>query len=145
MNYTRIALAAVAAWVVDMIYGFVVYGNLLTAQFQSYPGVFRATADEKLPILFAGLFIGMLALAAIYAKGYEGGSGIVEGVRFGVLIALLMFGMISLGNYALYNVGRRLAASFAAANFIEMILIGAVIGAAYKPAAPLRTRARAAV
>lgn len=142
MNYTRIAIAAVAAWVADMIYGFIVYGNLLTAQFEAHPGVFRASAGQNLPLLFAGLFVGILALAAIYAKGYEGGNGIAEGIRFGVLIAIVMLGFVFVDNYVLLNLGRRIAASLAIAGMVEMVLIGAVVGATYKPAAaPVRARA----
>lgn len=33
MNYTRLALAAIAATLADFVYGFVVYGNILTSSF----------------------------------------------------------------------------------------------------------------
>ena len=61
MNYSRLALAAAAAWIVDGLYGFVVYGNLLTAQFALYPGVFRPleAMNAKMPFLFAGLLLAM--------------------------------------------------------------------------------------
>ena len=49
MNYSRLALAAAAAWIVDGLYGFVVYGNLLTAEFALYPGVFRPLEAIELP------------------------------------------------------------------------------------------------
>src|SRR5207249_4184645 len=42
MNTRRIALAALIAWVVDSVYGFVVFGLLLNGQFAKYPGVFRS-------------------------------------------------------------------------------------------------------
>ena len=36
MNYGRLAIAAVAATVVDGVYGFVVYGHILGGEFARY-------------------------------------------------------------------------------------------------------------
>jgi len=143
MNYSRIVLAGVAAWIVDLVYGFVVYGNLLAGQFAAYPGVYRGPADMKMLPLFGGLLLASLALAAIYSKGYEGRSGIAEGVRFGVLIAILMLASGAIGSYSLLNIGGRLAASMAAAGIVEFVLVGATIGLVYKPAVQPRARAAA--
>ena len=59
MNYGRLAAAAAAAWVVDGLYGFVVYGNLLAGEFAQYPGVFRPleAMNAKMPFLFADKFL----------------------------------------------------------------------------------------
>ena len=86
MNLGRLALAAVAATVVDAVYGFVVYGVLLVGEFARYPGVFRSNevGMAYLPLMFFGIFVAIAALTLIYAKGYEGGSGVTEGFRFGV-------------------------------------------------------------
>ena len=43
-------------------------------------------------MMFAGILVAMIAAAFIYAKGYEGGAGVQEGVRFGALIGLFMAG-----------------------------------------------------
>ena len=111
MNYGRLALAAVAAWVVDGVYGFIVYGNVLGSEFSRYPGVYRqpGNAEAYMPFLFAGTLFAMLVAAYIYAKGYEGGSGLQEGMRFGVLIGLFVLGYECLVNYAILNIGRRVA------------------------------------
>jgi hypothetical protein len=145
MNYSRLALAAAAAWLVDGLYGFLVYGNLLAAEFAQYPGVFRPieAMNAKMPFLFAGLLISMLVAVFIYAKGYEGGAGLPEGARFGALIGLFMAAM-ALGNYAVFNIGGRLAASMAIAGLVEWTIVGAVIGLVYRPA-PSATRRAARV
>ena len=46
----------------------------------------------NLPIGFAFLLLGFFAFAYVYAKGYEGGDGVVEGIRFGVLVSLIVVG-----------------------------------------------------
>src|SRR4051812_26887168 len=94
MNMGRLALAAVAATMVDGIYGFVVFGNALASRFEAFPGVFRSaeSGPAALPIMFCGILVGMFAVTYIYAKGYEGGSGLQEGLRFGLLIGIFAAG-----------------------------------------------------
>src|SRR5438105_2124867 len=78
MNYARIAAAAVAATVVDGIYGFLVYGTLLANEFAKFPQVYRTSEAGMayLPGMFVCIFVGTLVAAYIYAKGYDGGSGL---------------------------------------------------------------------
>ena len=136
MNYARLALAAVAATVFDAVYGFLVYGMLLTPEFARYPGVYRSNEAGMafLPLMFAGLFIAIVAAAIVYAKGYEGGSGVAEGARFGFLLAVFVVFAFAGVNYGVLNIGRRLAAMTAAAGFVEWLVIGTIIGLVYKPA-----------
>ena len=143
MNMSRVAAAAVVAWVVDGLYGFVVYGKALESEFNRYPGVFRSTQTVmgNMPLMFAGLLIAFFALAYIFAKGHEGGNGVAEGVRFGIVLGVFMFGMISIGNYCVLNIGRKIAAEMAVAGFVESIVIGAVLGAVYQPVPRAKTMA----
>jgi len=136
MNYARLALAAVAATVFDAVYGFLVYGMAMAPEFGRYPAVYRAedTAPAFLPLMFAGLFIAIAAAAVIYAKGYEGGSGLAEGARFGLLLGLFVVFAFASVNYATLNVGRKIAVMTAAAGLVEWLVIGTIIGLVYKPA-----------
>jgi hypothetical protein len=136
MDYKRIALAAVVAWVVDNLYGMVVWMRLMGPELANYPAVFRPQADmmANMPMMFAGGLLAMFALAYIYAKGYEGGSGVAEGFRFGAVMAMFNLGFFSIGIYGTFNIGGRLAAVGAVVGIIEMILVGLVIGALYRPA-----------
>jgi hypothetical protein len=143
MNYARIAAAAVAATIVDAIYGFVVYGMLLTPEFARYPAVYRSAESGMayLPLMFAGIFVGMLVAAGIYAKGYEGGSGAAEGARFGVLLGMFIAAIFAGVNYATLNIGRRISLELAAAGLVEWTLVGIAIGLVYKPAVGTLRRA----
>ena len=134
MNYTRIALAAVVATVVDAVYGFLVYGMLLVPQFANYPAVYRSNdaGMAYLPLMFAGIFVGMLVAATIYAKGYDGGSGVAEGARFGVLLGVFIAVIFAGVNYATLNIGRRHSLYMAAAGFVEWTLAGIAIGLVYR-------------
>jgi hypothetical protein len=141
MNYSRLLLAALAGLVVEICYGFLVYGLLLANEFAKYPALYRSaeTGPGYLPLMFAGVFVSICVAAAIYARGYEGGSGVAEGARFGALLgAFVMFAFGGV-NYGVLNMGRRLALYTSAAGFVEWFLIGTAIGLVYKPA---RTAAR---
>jgi hypothetical protein len=138
MNYARVAMAALAATVVDGIYGFLVYGVLLANDFANFPGVYRPAdvGPAYLPTMFGFLFIALLAVAIIYAKGYEGGSGVAEGARFGVLMGVFVAMAFAGVNYATLNIGRRHSLMMAAAAFVEWTLLGIVIGLVYRPSSP---------
>ena len=136
MNYGRIIIAAVAATVFDAVYGFLVYGMVLAPEFARYPGVYRSNeaGPAFLPLMFGGLFIAIVAAAIIYAKGYEGGRGVAEGTRFGFLLGVFVVMAFAGVNYAVLNMGRKLAVMAAAAGFVEWLVIGTIIGLVYKRA-----------
>ena len=136
MNMGRLALAALAATLVDGIYGFLVFGNALVSQFEAFPGVFRPAdgGAGPLPLMFAGILVGMFAVTYIYAKGYEGGSGLQEGLRFGLLVGVFVAGYFIGVDYGILNIGRRLALVMAVGSLGEWLLVGCTIGLIYKPA-----------
>ena len=113
MNFGRIAAAAVVAWIVSLAVGFFVNDVLLAGIAAANVSVMRPEAElmGNLPIGFAFLLVGFFAFAYAYAKGYEGGNGVVEGIRFGVLVSLIVIDSI-----------------------VELALYGAIVGAIYKPA-----------
>jgi hypothetical protein len=145
MNYGRLVLAAVVATVVDGLYGFVVYGNIIGSEFARYPAIYRSTETQTafLPLMLAGILFTMLVAAYLYAKGYEGGSGMQEGMRFGVLVGLLMVGYVAGVNYAIMNIGKRMAAYYALAGLVEWTVVGIAIGSIYTPAPARGAKGRA--
>jgi hypothetical protein len=146
MNFTRLAAAAVAATVWDAIYGFAVYGTLLAPEFAKYPNVYRPNdaGMAYLPLMFGGILVAMIVAAAIYAKGYEGGSGVGEGARFGFLLSVFVVCAFTGVNYATLNINKKITVMLAAAGFIEWLVAGIVIGLVYRAEAGA-SRKRAAV
>lgn len=141
MNYSRIALSAVAATIVFFICGFLIFGLLIGQEFAPYAAVYRSQAamQEHAPVGMIATLIAMLVMSIIYAKGYEGGSGLMEGLRFGALIGLFLACKCVADEYVTLNIGGKLALEMAAGVLVEMAIVGMVIGVLYKP------KARAAV
>ena len=137
MTYGRIVLSAVAATVAYNIFGFLVFELFprVADYYRAYPGVFRSkeTMMGHFPIGMAGMFVAILVMAVIYAKGYEGGSGLSEGVRFGLLFGF--FGGVFYGsvNYGVLIINKKLALMLATAGFFEFLIVGTVIGLVYQP------------
>ena len=136
LNTARLALAALAATLVDGIYGFVVYGTALSNEFGAFPTVFRSaeSGQAALPLMFAGILVGMFAVTYIYAKGYEGGRGLLEGFRFGLLIGIFDAGYFIGVDYGILNIGRRMALAMALVWVGEWLLVGSTIGLVYRSA-----------
>ena len=143
MNYPRIVVAAIVATVVDAVYGFVVWGQVLSGEFGRYPAIYRGSADQTayLPLMFVGVLVGMFFAAWIYAKGCEGGSGLVEGVRFGALMGLLIGAYMAGVNYGIMRIGKRMALTYGAGWLGEWLLVGLAIGLVYRPVAGAVRRA----
>ena len=80
-------------------------------EFGRFPEVFRSNEAGMayLPAMFLGILIAMFGVVAIYAKGYEGGSGIAEGARFGAVLGFVLAMLFGSVNYGTLNIGRRLA------------------------------------
>jgi hypothetical protein len=136
MNYPRIVVAAVAATVIDVLYGIVVWGQVLRGEFARYPDIYRPGDDQSaLPLMVLGLLVGMFFASWIYAKGYEGGSGLIEGLRFGGLMGLLVGSYMAGVNYGILRIGKRMALTYGIGWVGEWLLVGLVIGLVYRPVA----------
>jgi hypothetical protein len=135
MNFGRIAAAAVVAWIVSVGVGFLVNDVLLAGVVAANASALRPQPEilGNLPIGFAFMFIGFFAFAYAYAKGYEGGDGVIEGIRFGVLVALMVIGFGLIWMYVAYPITAGYAVAIVIDSIVECALYGAIIGAIYRP------------
>ncbi|HEU0302570.1 MAG TPA: hypothetical protein VFR37_24130 [Longimicrobium sp.] len=135
MDYKRITLAAVVAWFVNLMYGLFGWMAMTGDQFAANPAVYRSQAgvNANLPLMLAGELLAMFVMALIYARGYEGGSGLREGFRFGVLMAVFMVSFASISLYAALNIDAGSALLAATQLFVQMVIAGTVIGVLYRP------------
>ena len=141
MNFPRVALAAVASWVLYLGIGFLVHAVLLKDTYAEYVGVMRpeAQANAILPIAFGVALVGFFAFAYAYAKGYEGSNGVQEGLRFGVLVGIMLCAFGSVWDYMMWPIRASLLAAWLIDFVVEFAIYGMVVGLIYKPAAvPVR-------
>ena len=136
MNLARVAAAAVVAWVVSFGVGFFVNGVLMADLLRANAAAMRPEAEitANLPLGFGLLLIGFVAFAYAYAKGYEGGNGVVEGIRFGVVTGLIIVGFGVGWQYVVYPISGAFTVAMVVDTIVEAALYGAIVGAIYKPA-----------
>ena len=136
MNYARIALAAVAAWIVSIGLGYLINNVWLLRLYQNNAWAFRR-AEEMTPLLPLGFGLQLLAFFAFayaYAKGYEGaGSKIGEGVRFGLVVAIMVDGFAVVWNYVTEPIAFRLGILQLVEHVGEFGVYGAIVGLIYQP------------
>src|SRR5213076_1371451 len=134
----RLILAFVTADVFIFAWGWLLNGVFLKDVFAETPNLWRS--QSEMMSLFHWIIIGqallVFALVAIYASGFAGG-GVLAGIRLGVLLEIAAIGM-RLGFYAVQPFPGKLIFYGSASGLIEMIIVGAIVGAIYKPA-PART------
>jgi hypothetical protein len=139
MNYSRLVLAALGGVVAYFAFGFLLLGLMpaLINEAHKYPDVFRPKEKMKavMPIGMISTFIAILIVAIIFAMIPQGGSGITEGARFGILIGVFVVSGFVLHNYVNLNIGPKLALGQAVAYFVQWTIVGMVIGLIYKPLA----------
>jgi hypothetical protein len=136
MNFARISLAALAAFVAYFALGSVVFTRpQMVEQFRKFPAVYRNQEDLK-KVMTAGMaamLLSMFVLTLLYAMLYRGGSGLLEGARFGALIGVFAVCAFVIHNHVNLNIGLGLTISQAVAYFVEWTVCGIVIGLIYRP------------
>jgi hypothetical protein len=139
MNVLRLALAVLGGFVAFIVLGGLMFQVIpaLKAEFLKYPAVYRDQNGQMshMPVGMAGMPVSMVALAVLYTLVYRGGSGLVEGARFGALIWLFFLGSFILHNYVNLNIGARITVYSGIAYLIQWTVVGVVIGLIYKPLA----------
>jgi hypothetical protein len=132
----RIALAALGAFVAYFAIGFLSFTRpQFRNEFARFPAVYRSQEGIKrvMPAGMATMFLAMVVLAILYAMLYQGGSGAMEGARFGALIGVFSVCAFVVHNYVNLNIGLRLTLFQGIAYLIEWVAVGLVIGLIYRP------------
>jgi hypothetical protein len=134
MNIARVVAAAVVAWIVSLGIGFFVNTVLLAdlALANTPPMRPEAEITGMLPMGFGFLLAGFFAFAYAYAKGYEGGNGVLEGVRFGLLVAVIIIGFAGIWQYIVFPITASLSVAIIVDTLVELTIYGAIVGAIYK-------------
>jgi hypothetical protein len=134
MNWKRFFIAFIAAYVFIFVWGWLLNGVVLKDVYAQTPNLWRS--QSEMMSLFHWIIIGqaliVFAFVMIYASGFAGG-GVIAGIRLGVLLEIAAIGM-RLGFYAVQPIPGKLILYGSVGGLIEMIIVGAMVGAIYKPA-----------
>jgi len=131
----RFIVAFIAAYIFTFFWGWLLNGILLKDIYAETPNLWRS--QSEMLSLFHWIVIGqalvIFAFVMIYASDLAGG-GVVAGIRLGILLEIAAIGMC-LAIYAVQPFPGKLIVYGSISGLIEMIIVGAVVGAIYKPVA----------
>ena len=130
----RFILAFVAAYLFIFFWGWLLNGVLLKDIYVQTPNLWRS--QSEMMSLFHWIIIGqalvVFAFVMIYTSGFAGG-GVIAGIRLGILLEIAAIGM-RMGIYAVQPFPGKLIVYGSVSGLVEMIIVGAMVGAIYKPA-----------
>jgi hypothetical protein len=130
----RFILAFIAAYIFIFFWGWVLNGVVLKDVYAQTPNLWRP--QSEMMSLFHWIIIGqalvVFAFVMIYASGFTG-SGVAAGIKLGILLEIGAIGM-RLGFYAVQPFPGKLVLYGSIGGLIEMVIVGAIVGAIYKPA-----------
>jgi len=116
---------------------FVVHGVLLHSDYAQLPNLFRTEADAQkyFPLMILAHVILSGALVWIYARGAEAKPWVAQGVRFGIVVALLTV----VPNYMIYFVVQPMPGNMVLKQIVYdgvlMVILGMIVAWLYRTAA----------
>lgn len=136
MDTKKYVIASGVVFVVYEILSLLIHRVLLDGAYQATASVWRPEAEmhANFPIMLVTAFIISFLFVFIFAKGYEG-KGIMEGVRYGLWIGLLMSIPMAFNSYATLPIPMSLAIKWFVYGVIRFIILGIVAAGIYKPSA----------
>ena len=134
MNIKRFIIAGFTIFVSFQVLDFFVHQVILASAYQTLINVWRPDMMEKMWVMTLSSLILSFLFVYIFTKGYAG-EGIIEGVRYGLLIGLFMNIPAMLNQYVVYPIPFSLVSQWFLFGTIEFILCGVIVSLIYKPKA----------
>lgn len=87
----KLIISTVVVGIILFLLGWIIYGIIFADLFKTYFGhISRGEADMKIWAIAVANFLQAFFMYLVYSKCYRGGSPFMEGIKFGILIGLLM-------------------------------------------------------
>lgn len=130
----RFAIAWLATFVVWMVGSFIVHGALLQADYAGLSSMFRPEQDAQqyLPFMLLAHVLVSGAFVWIYARGVEAKPWLGQGVRFGLVVALLTVIPTYMIYYAVQPMPGALVVKQIVFDGILLLVLGAVAAFLYR-------------
>jgi hypothetical protein len=129
----RFWMAFVTCWVVSQVLGYLIHGLWLSDTYKSLADVWRPESEMQsmMWVMMLTAAVLVFAFCYIFTKGYEG-KGVMEGVRYGLWIALLCAIPQAFDGFVIYPIPLSLSVKWAAAGVVYFVVLGAIVASIYK-------------
>jgi hypothetical protein len=128
----KLWLGTVVVFVALAVLDMLVNGVLLSSTYQeeSMKHLWRPEGEMKMGVFFIVYAFIAFFFTLIFSKGYEG-KGIMEGVRYGFYIGMLMSVPMAYGSYGAMPITYSLALQWFIYGLLEYIILGVVVAMVY--------------
>ena len=132
----RFWIAGIAASVLFFILGFIVHGVLLTNDYMQIKSMFRPEAEAmaNMPTMILAHVIMGFAFAWIYSRGVSNAPWAMQGLRFGIVMVLLVTVPWYLIYYSVQPWPAAITAKQIIFDGISLVITALVVAFIYKPA-----------
>ncbi len=132
MNVKRYFLASLASFVFIFLFEFLFHGNILMPAYERTAHLWRSSdqMQQFMHWMLISQILKAFVVGFIFTRHYEG-KGLVEGIRFGSMIGLLL-GVMQFSTYAYMPIPFGLALSWFIGSFIEALGVGIILALIYK-------------
>lgn len=130
MKDNKFWLGAVAVFVVLAILEFAVNMGIMAGDYEATKSLWRPREEMKTWIFYLVYAFVAFFFTLIFSKGYEG-KGIVEGVRYGFYVGMMVAVQKAYASYASMPISYGLALKWFIFGLIEYIILGIVLAAIY--------------
>lgn len=135
MNWKRFLWASLVIFVVTEGLDYFIDTVILMGDYKKLNGLLRPDVMSTVwPMFAVGLLVAFM-FTYIFVKGREG-KGIQEGVRFGIIIWLLVTVPAGLGAWMLFPIPMALIVKWILYGLLTTLIGGILAAAIYKPAGP---------
>jgi hypothetical protein len=133
----KLVIASVATFVILMATNYLVHSIWLMPDYDAIPLSHRSPwgIQHRFWALVVGQVFFSVMFAYIYTRGRENKAWIEQGIRYGILMALVTVVPSSLSEYTVYIIPYRLAIKWMVAGGIQLVLAGLVVAAIFKDGA----------
>ncbi|MFA5805501.1 MAG: hypothetical protein WC879_12745 [Melioribacteraceae bacterium] len=137
MNTKKLIIAVIVVFVLLEATNYLIHEVILASTYmqETVSKAFRPKAemDAVMWRMWISGLVWSFFFVFIFTKGYQN-KGLLEGVRYGVYIALFINFMAAVAQNVVYPIPYTLALQWFIYGFIQMVILGVVTAWIYKPA-----------
>lgn len=129
------ALVGVITAVVYIVLEMGFHSGIMGEAYRATAHLWRPEAEMKnlFPLMILGQALFGFFFGLTYTKGYESGKGTVsQGLRYGVLMGLMLGPMSGLIWYVILSIPQSMAWAWSIGGSVQMVILGLVVGSLYK-------------
>ena len=119
----KVLVGAVVVFVILEVLDFLIHGVILAPVYVATKDIWRPDMMDKMWIMYIVTLVTSFFFALIFSKGYEG-KGIVEGVRYGLYMGVMMGVGMAYGTYAMIAIPYSLALQWFLYAILEYMIAG---------------------